>query len=36
MKFKKAVLGVAAVATAMLLAACGDKTIATINGAKNH
>lgn len=32
MKFKKAVLGVAAVATAMLLAACGDKTIATING----
>lgn len=32
MKLKKAVLGVAAVATAMLLAACGDKTIATING----
>lgn len=32
MKMKKAVLGVAAVATAMLLAACGDKTIATVNG----
>lgn len=34
MKMKKAVLGVAAVFTAMLLAACGDKTVATLNGGK--
>lgn len=32
MKFKKVILGATAVAGAMLLAACGDKTIATING----
>ncbi|MCT4396878.1 peptidylprolyl isomerase [Periweissella beninensis] len=31
---KKAVLGVAAVLTATLLAACGDKTVATIDGGK--